>query len=42
MQISTFDLKGHLAVKSVLEKLKLYGATVYQIPNGYPGSSFLF
>lgn len=50
-----FDLKGHLAVKSVLEKLKL-SDDIYQIqflqfvsalkmiemPNGYPGSSFLF
>ena len=47
-----FDLKGHLEVKSVLEKLKLYqipkfvqyvlALKMIEMPNSYLGSSFLF
>ena len=42
-----FDLKGHLAIKSVLEKLKLSGVpdsklSAIKMTGGYPGSSFLF
>ena len=51
-----FDLQSRLAMKSVLEKLKLscdmyhipkflqfvLAWKMFEMPNGYPGSSFLF